>query len=136
VECLKVQLEDQESRHEDDLKEQARMMDIKTARAAELESRLKDIAYGTRQYQLEGGATKDGGREAEVEGVDVVLEHGQNLLQLGVRQVKERKWSSCGSRPLNLCWGGRGGGHTHSYISSHFQYKYCVESLLQQPSDW
>ena len=95
MESLKAQLEDQESRHHDDLKEQARMMDIKTARATELENRLKDIAYGTRQYQLEGGVTKEGGREEEVRGVDVVLEHGQNLLQLGVQQVTWWGWSSC-----------------------------------------
>ncbi len=85
MEALKSQIEEQESRHHDDMKDQAKMLDIKTARATELESRLKDIAYGTHQYKLESKTS------AEDEGVDgekdVILEHGQNLLQFGLNQV-------------------------------------------------
>ena len=86
MESLKAQLEEQETHYHDDLKEQARMMDIKTARATELESRLKDIAYGT--HRLDGKKREDvDGHEEEDGGVGVVLEHGQNLLQVGVSQV-------------------------------------------------
>ena len=46
---LSTQSQDQEGK----LQEYAQLLDIKSARIKKLESQLKDIAYGTRQYKVD-----------------------------------------------------------------------------------
>lgn len=75
---LKIQ---QKSEYETRLQEYAKLLDIRAARIQKLERQLKDIAYGTKQYQI-GDVITDYDMEETVP-----LERGQNLFELHVDKV-------------------------------------------------
>ena len=66
VDAVNQKMEENKLEYEAKLDEYAQLLDIRAARIRKLESQMKDIAYGTRQYSVKP--------DDEPMGVSVVLE--------------------------------------------------------------
>ncbi|XP_053402324.1 protein fantom-like isoform X7 [Mercenaria mercenaria] len=68
------------------LDEYARMLDMRQARIKKLESQLRDVAYGTKQYKIQP-PTEDMDEDVIQFDETIHLERGQNLFEIHVTKV-------------------------------------------------
>eukprot|EP00794_Sanderia_malayensis_P018807 gene18807-20703_t len=66
------------------LQEYAEMLDLRAERIKKLESQIKDIAYGTKQYRIDAETIVDSEREVDESLVTHELERGQNILEIQI----------------------------------------------------
>ncbi|XP_013398860.1 protein fantom isoform X4 [Lingula anatina] len=87
VEAVTKKMEENRLEFDTKLDEYARLLDIRAARIKKLESQLKDIAYGTRQYRIP--PREEGMEESEVEEFDesLHLQRGENLFEIHISKV-------------------------------------------------
>jgi len=52
VNAVNQKMEENKAEYESKLDEYAQLLDIRAARIRKLESQMKDVAYGTRQYKV------------------------------------------------------------------------------------
>ncbi|XP_052231915.1 protein fantom-like isoform X2 [Dreissena polymorpha] len=79
-------MEEVKKEYEMKLDEYARMLDMRQARIKKLESQLRDVAYGTRQYKLMP-PTDDVDEDVVQFDETIHLERGQNLFEIHVSKV-------------------------------------------------
>ncbi|KAK6982601.1 protein fantom [Biomphalaria glabrata] len=83
-------LDEVKKEYEMKLDEYARLLDIRAARIKKLESQLRDVAYGTRQYRI---PPPDDDAESTITDFDetVSLERGQNLFEIHIDKINLSK---------------------------------------------
>lgn len=85
TEVSSQQLQEVRKEYELKLDEYARLLDIRAARVKKLESQLRDVAYGTRQYRL---PLPDDDIESTMDLEETLhLERGQNLFEIHINKV-------------------------------------------------
>lgn len=86
VEISSTKIEEIKKEYETKLDEYAKLLDIRAARIKKLESQMRDIIYGTKQYKITAPT-----EELEEPTVDfdetIHLERGQNLFEIHVHKV-------------------------------------------------
>ncbi|KAL3860281.1 hypothetical protein ACJMK2_010423 [Sinanodonta woodiana] len=85
VELTTQKMDEIKKEYEMKLDEYARLLDIRAARIKKLESQMRDVAYGTKQYKIQPPIEEDEGMEEFDETIH--LERGQNLFEIHVHKV-------------------------------------------------
>jgi len=70
------------------VKEYAQLLDIRAQRIKKLESQLRDVVYGTKQYKLKAEESEV---DEDTDDVDVKLERGQNVFEIHIGQMNISK---------------------------------------------
>ncbi|KAI6650591.1 Protein fantom-like [Oopsacas minuta] len=86
IDNMSVRLEDVRAEYEHRISEYVQLLDFRAQKIRKLETKLRDIAYGTKKYRLR----LDDGVESEEEGTpdeEVELQRGYNLLEIHLTQL-------------------------------------------------
>ncbi|XP_067934908.1 protein fantom-like [Watersipora subatra] len=86
VDAVNLKMEENKVEYEAKLDEYAQLLDIRAARIRKLESQMKDVAYGTRQYSIKPDDEPMGSDTEEVD-ESVQLERGQNLFEIHIGKM-------------------------------------------------
>lgn len=78
--------EEMKKEYEMKLDEYARLLDLRQARIKKLESQLRDVAYGTRQYKIQP-STEETDEDTIQFDETIHLERGQNLFEIHITKV-------------------------------------------------
>ncbi|CAC5421683.1 RPGRIP1L [Mytilus coruscus] len=86
VEISSTKIDEVKKEYETKLDEYARLLDIRAARIKKLESQMRDVAYGTKQFKIT--APTDELEEPSLDFDETIhLERGQNLFEIHIHKI-------------------------------------------------